>query len=527
MKSRRWLLLVALLLLPASARLAWGQSWEKQFKQNMASPDSSVRYEAVRQLDPNDSEQLKQIVKVLKINNPKVTDWHIRHGAVQALTKASDGDALETLRKELSKGKPFVREAIVASFGMRKDPQFFDDIDAALGDKYEAVRRAAIQAMSGLKKKEAIESLLAHWPNEDMVSDFRQWSLVKQALETMTGKYLGGDVRDWNNWWAANKDKFSFDEEWEDEEKRKADEKAAEEAGHKAKEVKTVARNVPLNFKVRGIGAPLLVIPLRGYHEDYFQPYLQTIEDICKVHYVRLPKPNDFEGLERGPGGTPYYPVDKLVDAFEEARKQFNYKRFAILTHGITSTVAQRYATKYPQSVSHMLFVGAYSGSDAYSKIISTMEAKGKERGDLELEHLAQALTTIDQEGNHKYEPKDADEATALFGRKSWSLFFFNPHDLAVHLLHTQHELKDGGGRVFFPKFDTFKEAKAPAGVLIMNGKHSLWTSVSDAEKIDKHYPNSRMVIFEKSTMMPFVEENEKFSKVVHQFFKDFRIKSG
>ena len=94
------------------------------------------------------------------------------------------------------------------------------------------------------------------------------------------------------------------------------------------------------------------------------------------------------------------------------------------------------------------------------------------------------------------------------------------------HIYET-HQLKDVGASVYFPEFDTFKEGKAPAGVLIMNGKTSLWTSVSDAKKIDKHYPNSRMAIFEKSTMMPFVEETERFSKVVHQFFKDYRIKSG
>ena len=148
MKARSWILIACLLALPATSRVAEGDDWSKRFKQNINSQDSSIRYEAVKQLDPNDSKQLKQILKVLKVTNARTTDWHIRFGAVQALATASDEGALETLRKELSKGKPLVREAIVASFGARKDPQFFDDLDTALGDKYDPVRRAAIQAMA-------------------------------------------------------------------------------------------------------------------------------------------------------------------------------------------------------------------------------------------------------------------------------------------------------------------------------------------------------------------------------------------
>ena len=511
-----------LLILPLSIALAAGDDWKKRFKANVNSPDSSVRHEAVRQLDVNDPSAMKTMIKVLKNLDPKVTDWHIRSGAIEALSKATDEKAIKAILKEMQKGKPPIREAMVAAIGRKKQPEYLEPLVGALNDGTPLVRRAAIRALTDMKDKGAVDAILDRWHLEERTKNFRAWALCKSSLEQITGKYLGSFPQDWKNWWEVNRERFSFDEEWEDEEQKKADLEKAEEEGKKAKEIKTQTRNVDLTVKIKGFGAPILVLPMGDYSEEYFEPYLGSIQDICKVHYVRLPKVSEYKGLERGMGGIINYPVDKLVDSFEELRKEFKYKKFAILGHEITTTVAQRYVSKYPDAVSHMILVGAYSGTEAYGRVLRRMEGEGKSRGDLELEHLAQSLWVIDQQGNHKYEPKDCDERKALQHRKAWSLNFRNPHDMVVGEMFTRHRLKGGDTPVYFPEFDTFKEKRAPVPTLVMNGKPSLWTSVSDAQKISKHYPNAKMVIFERSTMMPFVEETEKFASTVRNFFKKY-----
>lgn len=524
MLSKSRILTAALTLLVLMVSLASADDWKKKFNRNMASPDSSLRYEALRQLDVNDPAQLKKMLKVLRNRSDRVTDWHIRMGAVEALAKASDPKSTKTLLKELAKGKSLVKEAIATALGRKQDPTYLEALIGAGGDDSPAVRRAAIRALAQMKDKRAIDAILDQWVLEKPKESFRQWAVCKEVMEQITEKYLGGEPLDWKNWWEVNREKFSFEEEWEDEDQKKADLEKAEREGKKAKEHKSQTRNVNISFKVRGLGVPILVLPMGGYHEDYFQPYLQSIEAFCRVHYIRLPKISDFKGLERGAGGIVNYPIDKLVDAFEDLRKQFKYKKFAVMGHSITSTVAQRYVSKYPDSVSHLILVGAYSGADSYGKILGTMEAEGKKRGDLELEHRAQSLMYIQAQDSHKYEPKDADEREAL-GRKAWSLNFRNPHDFVLQKMFTEYRLKGGTGSFFPPGFDTFKEKRAKVPTLVCNGKHSLWTSVSDAKKISKHYPNSTMVIFENSTMMPFVEETGRFASVVYKFIKQTKGK--
>ncbi|MCZ6691254.1 MAG: HEAT repeat domain-containing protein [Planctomycetota bacterium] len=513
------LALAVLVLLPLSVVFAGGDTWKQRFKSNMRSEDSSVRYEAVRKLDTNDPDAVKAIVKVLKMMDPRVTNSRIRSGAVESLSKATSEDSLKLILKEMAKGKTPVREVMTAAIGRKKDPAYLDALRGALNDKQPIVRRAAIRALAGMKDKEAIDAILDRWAKEKRKKSFREWALCKTSLEEMTGKFISSFPVDWRNWWEVYREPFSFEEEWEDEDKAREEREKAEEEGRKAAERKSRTRSVDLSIKIRGAGAPILVLPMGGYDQAYYEPYLQSIQDICKIHYVTLPAIKEFKGLERGAGGIVKYPMDELVDAFEDLRKDLKYKKFAIMGHETTSMVAQRYVTKYPDSVSHLILVGAYSGTEAYRRILKAMIATGKKNKDSELEYLPLSIL-VDQDGKQLREPRDSDEAESL-SRRSFALYFHYPHDLIVREMYDEYRLKAGVSN-YFPEFDTFKERRATVPTLVMNGRHSLWSNVTDAQKIAKHYRNSQLVIFEKSTMMPFIEETEKFAAHIHAFFKKY-----
>jgi len=516
------LALAALVLLPLTVVFAGGDTWKRRFKSNMRSEDSSVRYEAVRKLDTNDPDAVKAIVRVLKTMDPRVTNSRIRSGAVESLSKATSEESVKLILKEMAKGKTPVREVMTAAIGRKKDPAYLGALRGALNDKQPIVRRAAIRALAGMKHKEAIDAILDRWAKEKRKKSFREWALCKTSLEEMTGKYISSYPVDWKNWWEVYREPFSFEEEWEDEDKAREDREKAEEEGRKASERKSRTRSVDLSVKIRGAGAPVLVLPMGRYDEAYFEPYLQSIQDICKVHYVTLPAVKKFKGLERGAGGRIHYPINELVDAFEDLRKDLKYKKFAVMGHAITSMVAQRYVTKYPDSVSHLILVGAYSGDEAYRRIIKGIIGTGKKNKDSELEHLGLWIMT-DRDGKALREARDSDEAESM-SRRIFSLYFHYPHDLIVGEMYDEYRLKAGVG-TYFPEFDTFKERRANVPTLIMNGRHSLWSNVTDAQKIAKHYKNSQLVIFEKSTMMPFIEETEKFAAHIHAFFKKYPYK--
>jgi proline iminopeptidase len=53
---------------------------------------------------------------------------------------------------------------------------------------------------------------------------------------------------------------------------------------------------------------------------------------------------------------------------------------------------------------------------------------------------------------------------------------------------------------------------------LVIVGRHDFITNVAMAEEIVKHIPNARLEIFEDSGHYAFIEEPEKFYRVIKEF---------
>jgi proline iminopeptidase len=61
-------------------------------------------------------------------------------------------------------------------------------------------------------------------------------------------------------------------------------------------------------------------------------------------------------------------------------------------------------------------------------------------------------------------------------------------------------------------------EISAPA--LVVVGRHDWITSVGQAEALASGLPNARLVVFEQSGHMPFVDEPEEFRRVVSDWLE-------
>jgi len=72
-------------------------------------------------------------------------------------------------------------------------------------------------------------------------------------------------------------------------------------------------------------------------------------------------------------------------------------------------------------------------------------------------------------------------------------------------------------GGSFPPDFEALSEKPVNVPVLVIEGKQSLYSSEEDVEAIARHY-NADLVSFEDSGDFPFIEEPEKFSKVLATF---------
>jgi pimeloyl-ACP methyl ester carboxylesterase len=523
---KKALLVLGALLVPAAAALA---DWESEFRQAMSSTDTNVRYKAVNDLDPSIEKARNYLFGVL---DKEV--WYVRGGAIQALAGAG-GDTIEELKKHLEKhASERVREGIVYALGATRE--HVNDVIPALGDKHDLVRRAAAICIGRHPTRETITALIGALEKE---KEFDVKVFIRDSLEKATGQYFGWSAIDWKNWWSANQESWKPKDEKPKPgdggeggeggrpaaEPKTDDEKKAEAEGKKASESTTQLRDVELNFKEAGRGGPLFVMPEYARNRVYLEKHLSNLEDVCHIFYIDLPEISKFKGLKNvGATGVPYYPIDKLCDAFDELRQQRKQERIAILGHGMSGWVAMRYATKYPKNVSHLILVSTWTNNKAWGDGRNRIEADGKKRNDPEQEHYAESLLVDVQTGKHNYEPKDPQDAEAL-RRMDWTLMFADPRNAFCNLWFEESERRMGG--CLIPDFDVGKEKGNPVPTLIVAGARSLWTSLADLKQFQKYYPNSEVLTCPNSANMPMIEDFDLFTKGMRAFLKKYPFRKA
>lgn len=511
--------LALLCLAPSAARAMDDKEFKKKF---VETPNSWEKRDLVRQLDPTDKKSFDILIKFIL----KKQDWYLREAAIDVLASAYDPGLIKDLEKMKDKD-PVVAEAIAIAFGRSKNTERVPHLISLLESKKWIVRRAAAIALAMVPDKRSIEPLITTWENEDT---FMVWVHILETLEHITKQKNMPKPQDWKDWWSVAKDTFEIPKGGDDE--LKEEDKSGEV-------IKTQVRGTNLTVRSRGNGLPLLVLPDYGYEQDYLETYLRNLEDSNQIIYVKLPGAIDFVSppLENAPGlPNPWYPLERIGDAFEEFQQQLEKDgkikgKFAILAHGLSCWIAMTYAAKHPKSVRRMILIAAHSSQKASGEGRERLEKKGQQLGDLELEHYAQSLLYDQQKGGYVYQAKGNDEGLALT-RKGFTFRFADQRDLEVGRIFgpiVPKQVGDQGymapafarpmGGVFIPDFSLFKLDRVPTPTLVMRGANSVATSDDDANAIAKHYGgNARVITFERSADMPFIEENEKFVEGIRRF---------
>lgn len=493
-----------------------------EFKALLANPDSHVRHQGFLKLNGDDKKQLSRLLDILKSGN-----WYDREAAIVALARTANAESLAEMAKAIEKDKNYlVRQGLCIAFAKMNDEDYYPHIFAALEDKDPRVRREAAYSLRINRKKDSITALVERWQKEDdpVVSTF-----IRATLEDITRRYHGPDPVAWKDWWDAEGDSFvvgSTDEEAE---------RLAELEGNKMKTERTVTRNVTLETQSRGHGAPLLVIPPYGYSKEIIVPFLTKLEQSNKIYYIDLPEISSFTGLD-SIAGVNYYPIDKLVEAFEQLRKDTGEERFAIMAWEMNSWIALRYAAQFPQSVSHVVLVTPISSNDEYGKATERMIKKGKAVNDREMWHFAltRSFNTTTGESSLEMHYKEAlekrqhpgcpssapDGEGPALDRRSWAMMFANEQDSLLSLLYP---VKDRIlGSVAIPDFSCFKEPRPPVRMLFIAGQYSLYSSVEDVQEMGKHYGAS-VLVYKGSSCMPHAEESERFNDDLEKFLSKGR----
>ncbi len=505
---------VCLLLAAAPfAALRSGEPTDKEIAEAFASPDSHLRHNVWRELNPEKDSHYKVLVAILQR-----LPWHDRDGAIIALAKAATEGTLKKMLRDLKSHKdPMVRQGMAVALSKMDDPQYYPQLFEALADKHPFVRGMLAYALGVTKKsKDKVEALIKAFQKE---KDPVVASIFVEALNAQTQAFQGPDPNAWVVWWAQAKADKDYELGRTDEEALRK----AEELGHKLKKRTTVsfAGKVTLETEERGrLGkaVPILVLPEYGHSKEVMVPFLAELEKTHRLFYIDLPEIRSFKDVpvvsERR---IPYYPIDQLVEAFEDLRKQTGQKRFAIMACGLNCWIAMRYVTKYPESVSHMVLVGPLSSDKAYGDATKRMEEQGKAKNDIELWHLSMTRLMNTQTGESMHEiyhakekiPKPEGEDAAL-DRREWSLYFKDDRNSLISMLYPK--MHRHLGNVAIPAFRCFAEPKRSIPTIVIVGRGSILTSIEDCKAIADYY-GGQLYIYENSSMMPFIEESQLFNK--------------
>jgi pimeloyl-ACP methyl ester carboxylesterase len=509
----RWIVL-SLLVLAFSVRVADAEEkgagdakWKEAmqlYKDDVKKKSIKFKKRAIEALPPGDARTIPFVIEEEKLLSHK--DWWIRTTAAEQLAKVRDPDLRKKLLTYAKNSDPKVREGVIGVLAISNDPMDAPVIVEALKDQAWQVRRMACWAAGQQRVKEAVDPMIAmiHWVDkagrerQKGETHPRVRGVLLFNLEEITGQtQFVDDAEQWRAWWERNKDKSlppavkRFD---------------VGDFG----EVKGMEFND--TFARRGTGPLTIVLPATGQTTVYYMPYLPQWAFV-KWLFINLPPVKSFPDVKINSHGDPIYPVDKLVDAFEDIRKKYSAEKMIVLAHEFTCWVAAKYAQKYPDRVQGLILLDPYAQDDTFGKAVDA----AKRSGDIDAEFWGKVSS---------YEVKPATELEVEQCRYCWQTWWLAPKnrdDMEMGMLRRVWDDPKavriqvaGDGADFDIRGE--ETSRAPALIFLPNKDNELM-AFDDLQRLQRFYPKNVIAKGgDKFAYLPFMEAPDMFEDGLRKF---------
>lgn len=265
--------------------------------------------------------------------------------------------------------------------------------------------------------------------------------------------------------------------------------------------MKASAKGAEIFYTTRGAGPACIVLSSIGT-KPYERMMPAELSERMTLAFV------DLRGGGRSTGDASDLIFDVLADDLEAVRAALGVEKIAVLGHSILGVLALEYGRRRPESVSHVITVGTPPRGDMVwlqAKATASFEADAsEERKRVLRENLAAlpqgaSLTQmlIATTPARFYEPRF--DAAALFAEAE-----FKPQMFA-HLLGALTR-----------EWDVTSESDSlRVPVLLAHGRYDYTVPCASWNGLVEKLPTATMEIFERSGHHPFVEEPDRFAKVV------------
>jgi len=272
-------------------------------------------------------------------------------------------------------------------------------------------------------------------------------------------------------------------------------------------------------YQVKGEGEPIVLIPGGpGNSHLYFIPWFDDLAKNYKVIY--------FDAFGRGKSSRAKkreeYSFQRDVDDLEGLRKALGIDKWNVLGHSYGGMVAQAYALQHPDAVIKLILVDTFYDAEMWQENDDNSNYEFRNQYPDEWEKLMQ----IREEGYLSSSP----EHIKLYNIPSGILYYYNPDNASkmrsdslswntevyYQIVGDDGDFIIGGdiGKLDFRR--ELKNLKMP--VLVTAGRYDRISDPRFAVKYKDYIPGAKFVMFEKSGHNPYVEEQDKFFKVLNDF---------
>jgi proline iminopeptidase len=274
-------------------------------------------------------------------------------------------------------------------------------------------------------------------------------------------------------------------------------------------------------YRTEGQGSPLLLVPGGpGASHTYLWPHFSSLSKEFKVIY--------YDPYGRGQSDAADDPAEytfmRDVDEIEALRRALQLPKLNIYGHSYGAMVAQAYALKYPDSLSHLILVSPFHSGEAWQKgnndtwnqqlqnqIPETWRRLQEMRshGHLSCEEEYQRVQDeIPMTPSYYYDPSSRAHSGSLDVNQ----------EVYCQLAGPDADVALGGEMASLDFRPKLREIRVPTLILA-----SRWDRVAIPRFTTQYkdlMPQATFVMFEKSGHLPFIEEPGEHEAAVTEFLK-------
>lgn len=285
------------------------------------------------------------------------------------------------------------------------------------------------------------------------------------------------------------------------------------------------ANGVLIYYKTFGKGEPLMIVhggP--GASHDYFLPYLVPLARKNQLIFID----------ERGSGRSQKienvsdYTVENMADDVEAARQGLELGKISLLGHSYGGVLAQAYALKYQQNLSHLILCSTFHSTKKFNDVFNKMKDKMAPE-------LRDRIDKLEKAGLYGH-GKDYEKSryTTEYMSAAWGEGYFpylyqnrpDPNyepvangvmawDLYREMWGSHGEFVVDGNLTSVEYTDRLSTLKVPTLITVGDNDQC---DPSLSTEMNEKIAGSKLVIFPQSGHMTFVDQPALFISAINEF---------